>query len=372
MAAGRRATIFGDGIGGASTAVSLMNFGWRVDFAAPSQRSQRAIVLGGACLYLLERMWGGDWLAGLPHHRLARRGIVWSDGDGQWVEESAIVVDAARLAASMAQRAAERGARRTRTADAGAWTIVATREASPDALAGGCRIAVAAPVATTGQFDPEAMLIEATRRGWLALVPTGARSAELFAFTVERPTQQGWLERFARETRAIGRSVAAVVGPARTSEAAPRFRWPPHRDSGLFVGDAAIALDPMGGEGVAAALRTAHLAAALSEACAQGVSRDEILQFYSMRLARVMATHLKGLIQLYQGSPFAPAWSDEIAAMRAMADTIDGRTSGLRAPAFVITERGAVRRNGFVPGERGATETLSGAGRQVSGQRHVQ
>ena len=103
-----------------------------------------------------------------------------------------------------------------------------------------------------------------------------------------------------------------------------------------------MTFDPLSGDGVASAIRSAHLAAALADAERHGTSLDEVHAAYTHRLARAMTVHLKGLINLYAEAPFAAAWADEMAATETMIEALAPLAESATAPSFPVSEQGVL------------------------------
>ncbi len=303
-------------------------------------------MLNGPARYILERMWGPELLAGLPHHRLARRVIIWRDRTPRQIEDASIVVDATALAQRMATQAAATGVSLVEAfhVEPASWTVIATGRgaAGGEILSGGARIAVTAPVALAATADSDALLIEAGPNGWVACVPTNSTDGMLFACApATTATPEEALDGLVAGTRAVRQAIAAVTGPCAVLEAAPRLRYPPHNGATtVFVGDAAIAFDPVSGDGAGVALRTAHLAASLAEAFVRGTKLEALHSFYSYRLARAMSVHIHGLLSLYAEPAFHLAWTNELAAMRCMGESIQAISNTGDVPSFVISEAG--------------------------------
>lgn len=325
--------------------MSLARFGWSVQIAADRRGAAHPIVLNGAARYLLDRIWGVELLAGLPHHVLARRIILWRDRTPRRIDDAAIVLDMWALAERMAAHAAAAGVTSPERACAEpvSWTVVATGRAAAGgtSLSGGERVALVAPVATAAA-DPDALLIEAGERGWAALVPTDRNGGVLFACTPKTAaSREDALADLLAGTHAVRRAVGAIDGPIAVFGAAPSLRSPLHSaPAAVFAGDAALAFDPLSGDGATVALRTAHLAASLAEAHARGTALEALMAFYSYRLARAMGVHVRGLLSLYAEAPFCQAWASELVAMRHMAAAVEALVSYAEAPSFVISEGG--------------------------------
>jgi len=303
-------------------------------------------VLNGPARYILEQMWGPDLLAGLPQHRLARRVILWRDRTPQRIEDAAVVIDAPALAQRMLEQAAAGGVSLADASDdaPAGWTIIATgrRAAGGEVLSGGARLAVTAPIALSTTADSDSLMIEAGPRGWVACVPTGRADGVLFACTpATRATPEQTLETVVAGADAVRHAVAAVTGACAVLEAAPRLRCPPHDNATtVFVGDAAMAFDPLSGDGAGVALRTAHLAASLAEASVRGTKLGALHSFYSYRLARAMSVHIHGLLSFYAEPAFDLSWASELAAMRRMAESMRIMSNTGYVPSFKISRAG--------------------------------
>jgi 2-polyprenyl-6-methoxyphenol hydroxylase-like FAD-dependent oxidoreductase len=340
----RVARIAGSGMAAASAAVSLTRFGWQVTMSPPARpRRGHAIALNSASRYLLDRLWPG-LMTGLPHHHLSHRVVLWREGAAQRIDEPGDVVDAAGLAERMMTRLAAAGARLNEAAREGAsWTILATGRVASDAATspGGRRIAFSAPVHLATTADRSGLLIEAVSTGWIGLLPTGMRSGIVFACTLPSPNAPAAvMAGMMAESRLARRGIAALADVPSVLAAAPALRREHGDATVIHAGDAALAFDPISGDGAAAALRSAHLAAALGEAYACGTALGALRAFHDYRLERAMSVHLQGLLAFYGDAPFARLWRDECAAMRAWAKLLQRRLAGPKPPLFALSEAG--------------------------------
>lgn len=106
---------------------------------------------------------------------------------------------------------------------------------------------------------------------------------------------------------------------------APRISWPLYGDGGQWFacGPAAISLDPISGDGVGYAVRSAiWLCALLSEG--GGAIPD-----YAARLALAFRSHLGVCLRLYAKSRFASAWKHELHATERGLAAMDCLIAGL-------------------------------------------
>lgn len=91
---------------------------------------------------------------------------------------------------------------------------------------------------------------------------------------------------------------------------APSIRWPLAGENWFLCGPAAMALDPLCGDGVGFAARSAlwlcELLVEMGPAAARGV--------YAARLTHAFRAHLAACLELYGQARFAGHWSGELAA----------------------------------------------------------
>jgi hypothetical protein len=346
--------VIGAGVSAFSAAVSLRRFGFAVRWSgtAPYEKNY-PIALNGAAQFLIEHLWGTELLTGMPHHRLSQRVVIWGPGKNRVTQETAMVVDAAALSAAMQTIFAAHDepsnsldnslTRKQIGGDSQPWTVDSTGQGCETArLSGGDRFATMVPVALSVQASPDALLIEATDYGWMALLPTGPSTGSLFAFSppsVQHPDDMlnAWLDK----SVAIRRWLDAITGPATTFPTAPTFRAPPHDDERcLYIGRAAMTMDPLSGEGAAATIRTGHLAASLIAAHSRGETGKQLRTFYSQRLAKAMSAHLDSLLSLYSEAPFCKAWHSELDAMKAMSAKICSSAVQYSPMDFTLSEGG--------------------------------
>src|SRR6267154_1520758 len=124
-------------------------------------------------------------------------------------------------------------------------------------------------------------------------------------------------ERLAEAGCAASACNVADIGEAESI--APALAQPPHAEARLTIGDAALALDPLRGDGAGFALRGALLAQAVLAAVERGEDRERCLGHYAGRLRTVFASHLHGCVAHYGAARHAAIWRHEVAAMAALA-----------------------------------------------------
>lgn len=250
--------------------------------------------------------------------RIRRRVVAWGrEAEPVSLEHSAITISEEMLLDAIRPDLSGAGDR-----DA-AWAISATRPLpeSTSEQAFGTRTASVAPVVLQTTSTAETCWIESVDEGWLFLTPewllaVGASADALLA-----------------RSRVIAPEIGDR-GPSRaTFPAYARITSPLAGAGWLACGSAAMAFDPICGDGTAHALREAILACAVIRAIADGGPAEELLLHYQMRLTAGFERHLMLCRQFYQSGGTAPLWREELAGIdRGMewCNTELGRHTGFR------------------------------------------
>jgi hypothetical protein len=187
------------------------------------------------------------------------------------------------------------------------WTIVTSRGSDllPYDCKFGSRTAFAISVQLKSGADRDACWIESLDTGWLFLLACGRDNAFLLSIGAP-PNPQ--LEK----SRLVERQIESLVGSTTQFPAYPRIlsalcgpRW-------LACGSAAMAFDPVCGEGAANAAREAILASAAVHGMARGLARDDVLNHYSSRLAAGFLRHLLACRDFYLRGNSGPFWESEL------------------------------------------------------------
>ena len=182
-----------------------------------------------------------------------------------------------------------------------AWTIYATRPL-PEPAADhhfGSRTAFAAPV----DVQASACWVESLPAGWLFLIP-------------------GWLiavgappESLLAQSRLVAREIHGAIGPAAEFPAWPRIADPLCAPGWLACGSAAMAFDPICGDGTGNAMREAILASAVVRAATRGEPVEPMLAHYRTRLIAGFRRHLELALEFYRAGNCGPWWQSEIDAL---------------------------------------------------------
>jgi hypothetical protein len=189
------------------------------------------------------------------------------------------------------------------------WTIYASRPLPPPA--GECRFG--SRNASTAAVDlkgtqTSACWIESVDSGWLFLIPESSAKGRLIAVgdcADKLLAQSRWI---------VGQ--IEISSPAETAfPAYPRIADPVCAPGWLACGTAALAFDPLCGDGTGNAVREAILAAAVIRAAASGGRADRLLAHYRARLTGGFLRHLEMCLRFYSSANGSAWWTDEIAGL---------------------------------------------------------
>jgi hypothetical protein len=169
----------------------------------------------------------------------------------------------------------------------------------------GSRKAVAQKVALRNE---NACVMESLAAGWLFLLPVDPNNGWLLS------VGEGGLS----ESRVVAPRVVETVEVSRGAfPAHPRIADRLTGTNWIACGSAAMAFDPICGDGTALAVRAAILAAAVIRAMARGEDRDGLLQHYESRVRAGFGRHVDLCRQYYRNGFGGPWWDQELAALDA-------------------------------------------------------
>ena len=291
--------ISGDGVAACCCAYLLKKAGVKVAVRRSDRPRLPAILLSESALILMKGVFGelsfGQW------HRIRRRMVAWGpDAKAVAVDHSALVVSEQSLLTALWS---------TVDLDEGGdadWTIFASRPLPPSTSDRpfGTRTASVVPVTLAQGTDPSSCWIESLDQGWLFLIPNAAGSALVLAVG-DSPVS------LLHQSRIIAGQVAERGEPAGEFPAHPRILSSLCGDRWLACGTAAMAFDPLCGDGTSHAIREAILAAAIIQAAACGENLDELRSHYATRLLAGFGRHLALCSQFYKSGNRGPWWDGE-------------------------------------------------------------
>ena len=253
--------------------------------------------------------------------RVRKRMVAWGpDAELIAVDHSAVVVSEEFLLENLS-----RGAVGSNPEVAAAWTIYASRPLPAQTAEHrfGSRMASAAAVTLKQGSEPGACWIESLDDGWLFLIPNAPAAAWLLAVG-SAPAEL--LNRSRVVARQIDHSGAAVGEFA----AYPRIVSPLSGPGWLACGTAAMAFDPLCGDGTAHAIREAILASAVIRAIEKDGPADDVLAHYEARLTAGFRRHLVLCREFYTSGAGGPWWSAELESIERGVAWCDTRLSAHR------------------------------------------
>ena len=322
--------IQGDGVAAYCCAHLLKAQGYRVILDRSARSRIPAILLSEASLALIRDIFGRrDLFRNLP--KIEQRVVVWGEdsrNELSVLEHSGVVVSEEFLVENLRHGIEIEDPLALGQGDAKAdWSICASQPlpASVTERRFGTRIASAVQVELRDGFDLRACWIESVEDGWLFLMPV-ART-------------RGWLlsvgssaEFLLGRSVAIAGQVAQLHGVERVFPSSPRIVSPLCEAGWLACGTAAIAFDPICGDGTAYAIREAILASAVVGSALRGENVEKLLSHYETRLTAGFQRHLEVCRQVYQSGHRGPWWSTQLESLERGLEWCAGKTGG--QPAF--------------------------------------
>jgi hypothetical protein len=296
--------IRGDGVGARCCAHLLTRAGLTVAVESTGHARLPAIMLGEPAQKLIADIFGlCHPFEDLP--RIHRRIVAWgANTEPAAVDHSAVVISEEELLERLGKLPVSSGAGPAQ------WTIHAARplpaEASERSF--GSRIASALPVELNRDVEPEACWMESLAGGWLFLIAVAPRTGWLLA-AGDRP------EELMRSSRVVSTKIGAMASPAARFPASPRMAAPIAGNSWLACGTAAMAFDPICGDGTAHAVREGILASAVVKAALRGGDVARLVAHYENRLAAGFLRHLVHCVEYY-AAVRGDWWEKEAAAAK--------------------------------------------------------
>jgi hypothetical protein len=294
--------IRGDGVAASCCAFLLGKAGLPVTLHPLDRPRLPAILLGDHALALIRDIFGrADLFRDFPPIR--KRMVAWGAGSNVLaLDHSAVVVSEELLLRELSLNL-----RRKDSETVPDWTIYASRPlpAPVEEHPFGSRMACAVAVSLKDSADPGACWIESLESGWLFLIPNGHGTAWMLAVG----SAPGEL---LAASRVIREQIADTDQESSKFPAYPRIVSPLCGEGWLACGTAAMAFDPLCGDGTAHAVREAILAAAVIRAAA----KDDVLAHYQARLTAGFRRHLALCQGFYTSGGDGPWWRRELDAIQ--------------------------------------------------------
>lgn len=313
--------IRGDGVAARCCFHLLSCGGVPVSFEPTDRLRLPAIMLSEPALALIGEIFGREHLF-RDFPRIRKRIVAWGRGARPVeLEHSAVVVSEKLLLDSLGPAPANA---------AGAdidWTIFASQPLPAESAEHrfGSRIASAMHVEIKTTAEPAACWIESIEDGWLFLIADAPGSGWLLSVG-RRPDELLDRSHLIREQIA-GLQLAAAHFPASPRIVAPLAMAPAGEPGWIACGTAAMAFDPLCGDGTAHAIREAILASAVIGAAARGDDSVTLLAHYEARLTAGFRRHLAHCLEYYVSGVGGPWWKLESESLTQGLDWCDRQLS---------------------------------------------
>jgi 2-polyprenyl-6-methoxyphenol hydroxylase-like FAD-dependent oxidoreductase len=350
--------ITGRGVAALCCARVLAERGWEVRLEAAPPPRLPLLVLNGVTVALLEEIFGDGAIRRAGGHPLRARQVRWGTDTFARVEEPSLGVAGDVLVESLLaellachahrvaldpsetpERGAPLGASPTFEPESG-WTIAGGGGSGGGARrqCWGTRKLLAGELPLQASDDATTWM-ESTPRGWVFMAPRNAARAMVQAVVpAVAADPRAQLLALLGETREIRHQVGGHLDSVRIFTTAPAIAEPVCRPGWIAVGEDAVRLDPLSGEGTGYAIRTAILAASVLDAIAAGLPAAEGLAHYRARLHATFASHLRACLAFYDAAGFDATWEAERRATRAGLDHLEGALATW--PGFTLGLRG--------------------------------
>jgi len=190
------------------------------------------------------------------------------------------------------------------------WTVCCTRQplGSLSQREFGSRMASTYSVELSASTSDDSCWVEAVRDGWLFLIPCGEGFGSLISVGKTAETLLGQSKLVAQEVFRVGE----VSG---SFPAHPRIAQSLFAGRSILCGTAAVAFDPIAGEGAGHAMRQGILASAVIRAAGNGGTEEDLLKHYSNRILSGFCRHLEESSRYYT-IDLGPWWSHESEQIR--------------------------------------------------------
>lgn len=201
----------------------------------------------------------------------------------------------------------------------------------------GERLSATARVRLSANADPATCWIESVDDGWLFLIPDGMGGAWLLAVG-------GVPDILAAQAPMIAPLIETIAPASGTFDTSPRMLEQLAGEGWLALGTAALAFDPICGDGTAQAVREAILASAVVTALSRGEDQAALITHYQSMLLAAMRRHLQLSLPFYGGAGSSPWWRTQYAASRGGYDWCTARLAKMPEPRFALHGFDLVRR----------------------------
>jgi hypothetical protein len=274
--------------------------GMHVVVSRPETRRSNIILLSESSQLLMRDLFRDPTLF-LDAPRIRKRVVAWGYGkDSVEMPHAAVVISEDELLEKLWARVPNYRAAPIRIVD---WEVAASRDSAhfgEDYTFGEHVASVHEAVLRSG-VEPESCWMESVSDGWLFLFSLGGQRARLIS--VGSPAEE-----LLMQSRLIQGSIELLIGEAAKFPSYPRISSQLCGANWLACGSAAMALDPICGEGAGTAVREAILASAVIRATMRGWPAEDLLDHYTSRLRQGFLRHLMMCRDFYEAGGTQPFW----------------------------------------------------------------
>jgi len=194
--------------------------------------------------------------------------------------------------------------------EAADWTIISSRPLPESVIEHGfgSQVATVTLVELEKGSDSTACWIESLEDGWLFLMPGAPGSGWLISVG-------GPLNAHLNSSRMIAGQIRGLGDGTREFPSYPRITWPLCGPHWLACGTAALAFDPLCGDGTGHAIREAILASAVVRAAVRGTDVNALRAHYQARLVAGFKRHLAVCLEFYQSGGVGPWWDSIVVSL---------------------------------------------------------
>jgi len=279
----------------------LVKSGFSVTVERPQRRKMPFILVGGVTQALLCDIAGDPGLF-RDFPRIRKRTVVWGpDAEARVLDHSAAIVSEQALLDRLWTGWCGAGERPAE------WTILAAAPAPGSENHFGSRKAHVAEVDL--KSERAACWIESFDCGWMFLIAREDSTGSLISVGA-RPRA------FLESSRCIADLISGVREAEGEQPAYPRIVTPMWGSGWILCGTAAMALDPLCGDGSGHSIREGILASAVLRAIARGSEPRDVLEHYEFRLRAAFQRHLELCEKYYAAGRSGPWWDSELALLR--------------------------------------------------------
>ena len=297
--------IEGEGVAAACCAQLFSDRGQLFSFARAVRPKPGAVLLSRQTVALIAEIFPAIDLISVCHP-IEKRIVAWGEAEPITLPHVAFVIAEDDLLARLWQQVSLSDPSAEQPTG---WRFLSRASSCPQQKVFGTRIASVTRALLKRHAERGACWIESVAAGWLFLLPRGDEAATLISVG-DRP------DALLSQSRLIANIIDGVHGPATEVPAYPRIARPLGGDGWLACGGAAMAFDPLCGEGTGNAVRQAYLATALYASLRAGEPVKDLLVHYTSRQMHGLLRHLQLCLRFYESGGATPFWRSEAAMLQ--------------------------------------------------------